>query len=60
MYVNVCVYVCIYMYIICVFVHTGLEIGSTTLPNANHFGGNCESLWQSDSPNFLALRITFG
>ena len=44
-------YVCMYV---------GLEVGGIASLNANHFWGNCESLWQSDSPNFLALRITFG
>ena len=33
--------------------YSGLEIGGITSPNANHFWGNCESLWQSVSPNFL-------
>ena len=39
--------------------HTGLEIGSIALPNINHFWGNCESLWQSDSPNFFGTANNF-
>ena len=31
----------------------GVEIGGIASPNVNHFWGNCESLWQSDSPNFF-------
>ena len=40
-----------------------MEIGDVASQNANHFWGNCESLWQSESQNcesLLAdLRITF-
>ena len=27
------------------YVYMRLEIGSIASPNANHFWGNCESLW---------------
>ena len=33
--------------------YTGLEIGGIASPNANHFWGNCESLWLSNSPKFF-------
>ena len=56
----VCVRVCV---CVCVYVYTGLEIGSVTLQNANHFWGNCESPWQSESQYCKSLladwRITF-
>ena len=48
------IYVYIYMYI-----YTGLEIGGIASPNANHFWGNCESLRQSDSPNFFGTANPF-
>ena len=44
MYVYVYIYASIYI---------RLEIGGFASPNANHFWGNCESLWQSDLPNFV-------
>ena len=38
-------------------------MGSVASPNANHFWGNCESLWQSESQYCELLlgdlRITF-
>ena len=37
----------------------GLEIGGIALLNANHFCGNCESLWQSDLPNIFATANHF-
>ena len=53
-------YICIYKY---VYVYTGLEISNVASQNANHFFGNCESLWQSESQNCESilgdLRITF-
>ena len=41
------------------YIYTGLEIGGVVLQNANHFWGNCESLWQSDSPNFFGTANHF-
>ena len=69
--VCVCLYVCVCsMYVLLLInigLFSGLEIDGIASSNANHFRGNCESLWQSDSPNFLGytanhfgrLRITF-
>ena len=44
----------------------GLEMGGVALQNANHFWGNCESLWQNASQYceyceslLVDLRITF-
>ena len=38
-------------------------MGGVASPNANHFWGNCESLWQSESRNceslLAELLITF-
>ena len=39
--------------------YQGLKIGGIASPNANHFWGNCESLWQSDSPNFFGTTNPF-
>ena len=50
------IYVHIHM---CTYIHTGLEIGGFASPNANHFWGKCESLWQNDSPNFLSIANHF-
>ena len=40
-----------------------LEIGGVASPNANHFWGNCKSLWRSDSQYWESLlgdlRIIF-
>ena len=71
-YIYICIYIHIYVYIylytyiymyIYIYTHTGLEIGSVALQNANHFWGNCESLWQSElqyCESLLAdLQITF-
>ena len=48
---------------VCVCLYTGLKIGGVALQNANHFCGNCELLWQSESQNCELLladfRITF-
>ena len=41
------------------YTYIGLEIGGITSPNANHFWGNCESLWQSDSLNFFGTAGYF-
>ena len=41
------------------YIYTGLEIGGIASPNANHFWGNCESLWQSDSSNFFGTANHF-
>ena len=35
--------------------YIGQEIGGITLQNANHFWGNCESFWQSESQNCKSL-----
>ena len=61
-YIYICVCVCIY---VCVYIlihihththtYTGLEIGGVESQNANHFWGNCESLWQSESQNCESL-----
>ena len=53
------VYICIYLSIHVRYVYTGLEIGSIASPNTNHFWGNCESLWRSDSPNFFGTANHF-
>ena len=42
-----------------IYTHTGLEVGGIESPNANHFRGNCESLWQNDSPNFFGAANHF-
>ena len=42
------------------YIHTythRLEIGGIASPNANHFWGNCELLWHSDTPNFFGAAI---
>ena len=31
------------------YINTGLEIGCVASQYANHFWGNCESFWQSES-----------
>ena len=36
-----------------------MEIGGIASPNANHFWGNYESLWQSDAPNFFGTANHF-
>ena len=38
-----------------IVLQTGLKIGGIASPNANHFWNNCESLWQSESPNCESL-----
>ena len=52
----------VYVYI-CIYIYTGLEIGGVALQNTNHFWGNYESLWQSESQNcdslIADLRISF-
>ena len=40
---------------VCAFVCTGLEISCVAAQNSNHFSGNCESFWQSDSQNCESL-----
>ena len=64
----ICIYIHTYIYIyvcvcVCLCKYTGLEIGGVASQNANHFWGNCESLWQSESQNCESLlndlRITF-
>ena len=40
-------------------IHKGLEISGIASPNANHFWDNCESVWQSDSPNFFGISNYF-
>ena len=44
---------------VCICIYAGLEIGGIASPNANHFWGNGESLWQCDSPNFVATANHF-
>ena len=45
-------YVCICIYI---YILIRLEIGGVASQNANHFRGNCESLWQNESQNCESL-----
>ena len=47
-YVYTYIYIYIYIYI---YVYTGLKIGGVVSQNANHFWGNCKSLWHSESQN---------
>ena len=49
-------YVRTYVYI---YRYAVLKISGIPSPNANHFWGNCESLWQSDSPNFFGTANHF-
>ena len=56
MYVCICIYKYFYIYI---YVYTGLEIGNIASIDVNHFWGNCESLWQSDSQNFFGTANHF-
>ena len=55
-YMHAYIYACMHMYV-------GLEIGGVASQNTNHFRGNCESLYQSDSQYCELLlgdlRITF-
>ena len=59
-YIYTYIHTYIHTYYVRTRIHTGLEIGSIATPHANLFWGYRKSLWQSDSPNFFALRITFG
>ena len=34
-------------------------MGGIVSPYTNHFWGNCEALWQSDSPNFFVTANHF-
>ena len=44
-----------------VLLHSELEIGEFTSPNANHIRGNYESLWPTDLQFFfVSLRIYIG
>ena len=53
-YVCVCVCVCMCVCVrVCTYTYTEREIGGIASPNATHFRGNCESLCQSDWPNFF-------
>ena len=68
----ICVCVCIYAYTYTyiyiytytytytyIYIYTELEIGSIASPNAHHFWGNYESLWQSALPNFFGTANHF-
>ena len=71
MCVCVCVCVCVCMYMcamcvsvcvcmcVCMCVSAGLEIGGFASPNANHFWGNCKSVWPTDSQYFLVIANYF-
>ena len=42
-----------------VLFHSELEIGEFASPNANHFWGNCESLWPTDLQFFFVTANQF-
>ena len=39
--------------------YAGLEKGGFASPSVNHLWGNCESLWQTDSPYFWVAANHF-
>ena len=39
------------------YIYTGLEIGGVASQNVNHFWGNGESLWQSESQYCESLLV---
>ena len=55
----VCVYKYIYTVYVYIYVYVWLEISDIASSYVNHFWGNWELLWQSDSPNFFSTANHF-